>query len=552
MKKVFYFLAVLGIFYSCSERHVARQPEKQVTVVPSSENKEMMKKIRQYAVVKLTTDTSLLSDKEKQMIPLLIEAADLMNDVFWQEAYGDKQELMNKIKDSLTRVYAEINYGPWDRLDGNKPFVPGVGPKPKGANFYPKDMTVEEFEKANLPDKTSLYTLLRRDEKGNLITVPYHKAFEKQHKKAAELLQRAAGLAEDEGFKKYLLARADALLTDNYRPSDMLWMDMKNNHIDLVIGPIETYEDQLFGYKASHEGFVLVKDLDWSKKLQKYISLLPELQRGLPVDARYKKEKPGANSDLNAYDAIYYAGDANAGAKTIAINLPNDEEVQLKKGSRRLQLKNVMKAKFDKILVPIADELITPSQRQHIKFDAFFANTMFHEVAHGLGIKNTITGKGPVRTALKDLYSTVEEGKADILGLYMIFKLKDKGLVDLDEKDYMTTFMAGIFRSIRFGASSAHGRANLVRFNFFKERGAFVRQPDGTYAVDYAKMKDAVNELSRIILTLQGDGDYEATKKFWEKYGKTDATLQADLNKINSAGIPVDIIFEQGTEVLGL
>jgi len=552
MKNWSFIFVVFLLAGACGQRNIARKPERQVTVQNPDQNKEIEMKIKQYAEVELTTDTALLSENEKKLIPLLMEAADLMDEVFWQEAWGDKDSLMKMIDDPLVRRYAEINYGPWDRLDGNKPFVPGIGPKPKGANFYPHDMTVEEFEKADLPDKTSLYTLLRRNEEGKLITVPYHVAFREQHQKAAELLKQAAALAEDEGFRKYLLARADALLTDNYRPSDMLWMDMKNNHIDLVIGPIETYEDQLFGYKAAHEAFVLVKDMDWSKRLQKYIAMLPELQRSLPVDAAYKQENPGSRSDLNAYDAIYYAGDANAGAKTIAINLPNDEEVQLKKGSRRLQLKNVMRAKFDKILVPIAGELITPSQRDHVKFDAFFENIMFHEVAHGLGIKNTINGKGPVRTALKDVYSTLEEGKADILGLYMIFQLKDKGMVDLDEKDYMTTFMAGIFRSIRFGASSAHGKANLVRFNFFKEKGAFNRLPDGTYEVDYDKMKDAVNELSRIILVLQGDGDYEGAKAFIERYGKMDETLQSDLNRVNQAGIPVDIVFKQGREVLGL
>jgi len=537
---------------SCAERQVPRPPLKQSGGEIKNSLSDMEKKIRQYAVVELTTDTSLLSDEEKRIIPLLIEAASRMDEVFWQEAYGDKEELMRRINDSLTRQYAEINYGPWDRLDGNKPFVPGVGPKPKGANFYPHDMTAEEFEKAPLPDKKSLYTLLRRNAAGELIAVPYHRAFEKQHREAAELLQQAAALTSDNEFKTYLSARAKALLTDDYRPSDMVWMDMKNNHLDLVIGPIETYEDQLFGYKASHEAFVLVKDMNWSKRLRKYISLLPELQESLPVEPAYKKEKPGSRSDLNAYDAVYYAGDANAGAKTIAINLPNDEVVQLEKGSRRLQLKNVMRAKFDKILLPISEVLIAPDQRNRIKFDAFFANTMFHEVAHGLGIKNTLNGAGPVRTALKDLYSTVEEGKADILGLYMIFRLKDKGLLDLDEEDYMTTFMAGIFRSIRFGASSAHGKANLVRFNFFKEKGAFRRRPDGTYEVNYPAMKEAVTELSRIILHLQGDGDYEKTARFWEKYGNVGDTLQADLNRINTSGIPVDIIFKQGREILGL
>ncbi len=555
MKKIFLVPLVLTILLVSCRENTPRKPKKQVhteTEKLSPKEREMKQKVEQYADFKLTTDLSRLSENRKKMIPLLMEAARQTDAVFWQQTYGEKDSLRKLVHDPYTWQYVEINYGPWDRMDENKPFVEGVGPKPKGANFYPHDMTKEEFEKAPLKDKKSLYTLLRRNEKGELYTVPYHEAYKKQHEKMALLLEKAAELAEDPGFKKYLIARAKALRTDDYRKSDMLWMDMKNNVLDIVIGPIETYEDQLFGYKAAHEAYVLVKDLDWSKKLKKYVALLPEMQRNLPVDARYKKEKPGARSDLGAYDAIYYAGEANMGGKTIAINLPNDEVVQLKKGSRRLQLKNVMRAKFEKILVPISQILIVPGQRNHITFDAFFANTMFHEVAHGLGIKNTITGKGTVREALQDLASALEEGKADILGLYFVDRLNEKGMLENDIKDNMTTFLASIFRSIRFGAHEAHGLANLIRFNYFKEKGAFTRNEKGEYAVNYDKMKQAMEDLSRDILVLQGNGDYDAVKKFVEKYGVTDDTLKKDLEKINRAGIPVDIKFIQGEKVLGL
>ena len=269
---------------------------------------------------------------------------------------------------------------------------------------------------------------------------------------------------------------------------------MKDNTIEVVIGPIETYEDQLFGFKAAHECFILVKDQEWSGRLARFAELLPALQRNLPVEDRYKAETPGTDSDLNAYDAVYYAGDANAGSKTIAINLPNDEEVQLQKGTRRLQLKNAMRAKFDKILIPLAEELIAADQRQHIKFDSFFQNTMFHEVAHGLGIKQTLTGNGTVRKTLEEQASSFEEGKADVLGLFMVTQLKEMGeLPDTELMDSFVTFIASMFRSIRFGASSAHGRANLMRFGFFEEKGAFARNPDGTYRIDFEKMTDAVN-----------------------------------------------------------
>lgn len=348
------------------------------------------------------------------------------------------------------------------------------------------------------------------------------------------------------------MLRAAALRNDDYQPSDFAWMDVKNNDLDLVIGPIENYEDQLFGYRTAHEAYVLLKDRSWSERLQKYASLLPELQKGLPVASDYKAEAPGSDADLAAYDVLFYAGDCNAGSKTIAINLPNDEEVQLKKGSRRLQLKNAMRAKFDKILLPISEVLIDESQREFITFNAFFNNTMFHEVAHGLGIKNTINGKGSVREALKAHYSALEEGKADILGLYMVNELIKSGELDADIRSHMVTFMAGIFRSVRFGASSAHGVANMLRFNYFLAAGAFTKTAEGTFKVDFDKMELAIASLSDKILKLQGDGNFEATAKWVAEEGVIKADLQAQLDKLKAAGIPVDVVFEQGEAVLGL
>lgn len=511
------------------------------------------KRLEKYVPVRLSADLSALSEQEKRMIPLLIDASKIMDELFWYEAYGRRDSLLNTLNDEEAKKFIQINYGPWDRLANNESFLAGVGPKPEGANFYPVDMSKEEFEQATLADKKSEYTFLRRNTDGKLITVPYHLQFKEQIARAADLLNQAATLASDPGLNKYLNLRAEALLTDKYQASDMAWMDMKNNTLDVVIGPIETYEDKLFGYKAAHEAYVLIKDHEWSKRLAKYASFLPELQRGIPVKEAYKKEMPGADADLNAYDVVYYAGDCNAGSKTIAINLPNDEEVQLKKGTRRLQLKNAMQAKFDKIMIPIANTLIAEDQRKFINFDAFFANTMFHEVAHGLGIKNTINGKGTVRDALKEHASALEEGKADILGLYMITQLHKKGELSGDIKDYYTTFMAGIFRSIRFGAASAHGRANMIRFSFFQEKGAFERDAaTGTYRVNFDKMQQAMNELSEMILTLQGDGDYQGVTSLVSKQGNIDVQLQADLDRLQEASIPVDVVFEQGIDVLGL
>jgi len=520
--------------------------------------KKAQELLSKYTTVRLEYDLDQLSKKQRRMIPILLEAADAMDRIFWKEAYGDKETLLESIDDPALRRFAEINYGPWDRLHGDEPFLPEVGPKPEGANFYPADMTKDEFEQKVADSNeagtalTSQYTLVRRAPDGGLYAIPYHEAFSDDIAVAVEKLRAAAELAEEPGLRNYLEMRAQALLTDDYQPSDFAWMDMKNNQIEVVIGPIETYEDRLFGYKAAHECFLLVKDLEWSRRLAQYTSLLPGLQRGLPVPDRYKQEEPGSESELNAYDVLYYAGDCNAGSKTIAINLPNDEEVQLRKGARRLQLKNAMRAKFERILVPIAELLIADDQRQHIDFNAFFNNGMFHEVAHGLGIKNTLTGKGTVREAMKDQASSFEEGKADILGLYMIVQLvRDGELENVELRDNYVTFMAGIFRSIRFGSSTAHGRANLMRFNFFKESGAFSRDPiTQRYRVNFEKMEEAMDALAAQILTLQGDGDYEGAQSMWRLYGKVGEQLQADLDRLAAAGIPTDVVFEQGMSVL--
>ena len=511
-------------------------------------------RLARYAMVRLTSDLSHLSDADRRVVRLLIEAAEPMHEAFWMQAWGSRDSLMSMIEDPAVRRYAEINVGPWDRLDGNEPFVEGVGPKPAGANFYPSDVTKQEFDAAAVSDPSlrSQYTMVRRGRNGGLEAVPYREFFADQHEVAATKLREAAALASDPGLARYLELRAEALLTDEYQPSDLAWMDMKDNAVDVVIGPIESYEDQLNGLKTSHEAFVLVKDLDWSERLQRYAAFLPDLQRGLPVPEELKAETPGSEADLGAYDVVYVAGDANAGSKTIAINLPNDEEVQLAKGTRRIQLKNAMRAKFEEILVPIAEVLIAEEQRQHVTFDAFFANTMFHEVAHGLGIKNVVGGERTVREALAEHYSAMEEGKADVLGLYMVTQLRERAAIPegVIEDNYVT-FLASIFRSVRFGASSAHGRANMVRFNYFREQGAFTRDPDeGTYRVDFEGMRRAMDGLSEMILVLQGRGDYDGAGRLLAERGTVDADLQADLDRLAELGIPVDIVYEQGAAVL--
>ena len=509
--------------------------------------------LAKFTTVKLVADTASLTRNERRMLPLLVDAAREMHDVFWVQVVGPRDSVLSSIKDPAARRLAEVMVGPWNRLEDNAPFVPGVGPKPPGVNFYPRDMTKAEFERevagggARADSLKSWYTMIRRDPSGRLSIIPYSRFFAASNQRAAAKVRAAAALAEDPGLRRYLTLLATALVTDSYRPSDMAWMDMKRNRLDVVLGPIEHYEDELFGYKTAAESFVLVKDLAWSRRLAKYATMLPALQRGIPVPDAYKRERPGTDADLNAYDVVYVSGQANAGVKTIAINLPNDEVVQLRKGARRLQLKNAVRAKFDRILVPIAQELIATDQLPRVTFDAFFENVMFHEVAHGLGIKNTLDGKATVRAALKERYNALEEGKADILGLYMLRQLNAQGEMGKESiEDNYVTFLASLFRSVRFGASDAHGRANVVAFNFLERQGAFRREADGKYRVDFAKMRAASDSLSRRILVLQGDGDYAGVGALNSEFGAIGPTLRGDLDRLGAKSIPVDVLFDQG------
>jgi hypothetical protein len=511
-------------------------------------------RLAKYATVRLTTDLAGVSPEDQRVLGHFINAAEHINAIYWRQVYGDPKPLLDGITDPDLKRLVDINFGPWDRIDANAPFVAGVGPKPAGAQFYPADMTKEEFEAFDDPKKTGLYSLVRRDAAGKLTLVPYSQAYADELRPIAEELRSAAAITTDAKLKQYLDKRATALETDDYQPSDFAWMEMKQNRVDLVIGPIETYEDQLFGYRAAFEAYVLVKDMQWSERLARFAKLLPEMQRELPVPAAYKKEPAGSDSDLNAYDVVYVAGDSNAGTKTIAINLPNDEEVGLKSGTRRLQLKNAIQAKFEATLLPIAQELIAKDQLANVNPDAFFDNVMFHEVAHGLGIKNTINGKGTVRAALKEVHGALEECKADILGLYLVTKLLEKKeLKDTTLLDHYVTFVAGIVRSVRWGATNAHSRANMIEFNYFQEHGAFTRDAaTGTYRVDVPKMSQAVASLAARLIKLQGDGDYAAAAKVVAEEGAMRPGLQADLDRLTTKSIPVDVVFEQGRQVIGL
>ena len=552
-------LAALGCQIEAAEPAVSPTATTDGLATLTPEDSLIRDRLAQYATVRLEADLSGLSDSTRRALPHLIAAVRAMDGVFWQQAYGDRDSLLTGLSEPAQR-YARVNYGPWDRLDGDVPFLPSVGPKPAGANLYPPDLTREELLRvADLyPDRglTGRYTLVRRTERGGLEGVPYHVAFADAHGRAAAHLRRAADLSADSAFARALRLRADALGTDDYRESDRAWTDVRDSPLDVVVGPVETYEDGLGGVKAAHGGYVLVKDPEWSRRLRRYAALLPALQRGLPVDSVYKAEQPKADVELGVYDVVYVAGEANAGPKAVSVDLPNDEAVRGEEGSRRLQLRNAMRAKFERTLLPITDVLIAEDQRDLVTFDAFFGNAVFHEVAHGLGVRNTVGGAGTVREALGDRADAVGEATADVLGLYLAERLVERGEWDgatLDE--HYVTFVASVFRTVRFGAAGARGRANLVRFNVLRERGAVVPEatPEGEFwRVVPERMGPAVEALARRLLTLQGDGDYDVADRFVRQYGRVSAPLASSLARVAAAGVPVDVVYEQGPAVLGL
>ena len=516
-----------------------------VAACGQTQESDVKEKVESYAIVEVESPLyDALSENDKKIVGLFRQAAEIMDGLFWKQTFGDKSE-MEALTDEYAKAYAMINYGPWDHLDNNAPFIEGYGEKPLGCQYYPQDMTMEEWDAFQDPDKLSLYTVIRRDENGALKTVWYRDEYKEELEKVCSLLEEAAALTENEGMRTYLTERVKAFRTDDYLSSDMAWMDMKDCNMDLVIGPIENYDDHLFEAKAAYECFILLKDEVRSANLAKYVALLPTLQTTLPCPDEYKTFVPGTSSDLNVYDAIYYAGDCNAGSKTIAINLPNDERVHAAKGARRLQLYNSMMAKFDKIMAPIGEILVTPEQQKYLSADAFFWNVTFHEVAHGLGVKQTVNGKGTVDEAMGSEKTTWEEAKADILGLFMVSSLIDMGEIsDITKEESIATFIAGIVRSVRFGHASSHGKANMMCYNYMEEHGAFSRDAEGRYVIDFEKAPEVINGWAALILETQATGNFEFAQKYSSEHAAIKDALAADIEKVNGAGIPRDIVFE--------
>src|SRR6266404_443465 len=517
-------------------------------------------KIRQFAPTELSADTSHLSEKDRKALDKLIEAARLLDPLFLRQVWSGNEALWKKLESDTSHEgrerlhYFMINKGPWSRNEKNEPFIDGVPhEKPPQAGFYPDDMTKDEFNAwvsgLSEQDKlraTGFFTVIRRGPDGKLKIVPYHEEYREFLEPAAKLLREAAELTTNQTLKNFLTKRADAFMSDDYYASDVAWMDL-DAPIDVTIGPYETYEDELFGYKAAFEAFITLRDEAESTKLVKFSGYLQELENNLPIDPRYRNPKLGAASPIRVVDNVFCSGDGNRGVQTAAYNLPNDEQVVKEKGSKRVMLKNVQEAKFKQVLVPISKVLVDPSQQSQISFDAFFTHILAHELMHGLGPHNIKVGnRGTnVRKELKELYSTIEEAKADITGLWALQYLIDKGSVDpAMERDLYTTYLTSSFRSVRFGVNEAHGKGQAIQFNYLLDEGAIkLNEAAGTYSIDTSKIKAAVRKLTTEILTIEAEGSYEKAKAMLDKYGLIRPAMQKALDKLSGVPVGIEPIF---------
>jgi len=521
---------------------------------------ELAKKISRFAPTTLTANTASLSAGDRKALNKIIEAARLLDPLFLRQVWSGNDELHKKLEADKSAVgrqrlhYFLINDGPWSRLDENEPFIEGVPhQKPPHANFYPDDITKDEFNSwlGGLPDSekekaTGYFYTIRRDAGGKLMSVPYNEEYREFLEPAAKLLREAAALTTNQTLKDFLSKRADAFSSNDYYASDVAWMDLKGP-IDVTIGPYETYEDELFGYKAAFEAYVTLTDAAESAKLQKFSQHLQELENNLPLDARYRNPKLGASSPMRVVNEVFASGEGNNGVQTAAFNLPNDERVVKEKGSARIMLKNVQDAKFNKVLVPITRVVLTPVQQRAVAFDSFFTHILMHELMHGLGPHNiSVNGQATtVRLQLKELYSSIEEAKADVTGLWALQYLIDKGVIGKQmQRTLYTTYLASMFRSVRFGLTESHARGVAMQFNYFTDEGA-IKFDERTrkFSIDNGKIRDAVRKLTHDLLTIEAEGSYDKAKAMLEKYSVIRPAMQGALDRLNNVPVDIEPIF---------
>jgi len=512
-------------------------------------------KTRRFAPTVMTANTTRLSANDRKALQKIIAAAKLYDSLYLRQIWSGNESLLKKLEADKTmlgrlrRHYFKINQGPWSQLDENEPFITGVPRRPPGANFYPEDMTKDEFnswldtlsadEKAKA---TGYFYTIRRDGSGKLKTVPYSEEYRDVLEPAAKLLREAAALTTNATLKNFLEKRAAAFLSNDYYDSDVAWMDL-DSPIDLTMGPYETYEDEVFGYKAAFEAYVTLRDEAESEKLKQFSSYLQELEDHLPLDAKYRNPKLGAASPIRVVNEVFSAGEGNSGVQTAAFNLPNDERVVKEKGSKRIMLKNVQDAKFNKTLIPISRVVLTPADQQKLSFESFFTHILTHELMHGLGPHNiNVNGQATtVRLQLKELYSAIEEAKADVTGLWALQYLIDKGVIDKSmQRTLYTTYLASMFRSVRFGINEAHGRGVAMQFNYFTDEGAIIyNERTRKFSIDETKIRDAVRKLTSELLTLEAGGSYDKARAILVKYAVIRPAMRSALDSLKD--VPVDI-----------
>lgn len=542
---VYLGLIIMGLFISCQNN-----PQTQF----NSERAQMLEeKLDRFVETRITYDHSLLDEHQMNVVQHLYNAAVITDSLFLEQVYGKNPEIKAELQERddregrLTLELFNIMYGPFDRLEEDKPFY-GDKEKPAGANYYPADMTREDFNQwlADHPGDeerfTSEYTVIRRNGDG-LVAIPYSEFYNDRLQLAAEELRKAAGFAENPTLKKYLNTRAEAFLSNDYYESDMAWMDLDNHTIEVVIGPYEVYEDKLFNYKAAFETFITIRDPEESEKVARFASYLVDMERHLPIPEEYKTFDRGLESPIVVAQELFSAGDTKAGVQTLAFNLPNDERVRRAKGSKKVMLKNVNEAKFEKILMPIAGKVLDEDQLDQVTFDAFFNHVLMHEMSHGIG-PGYISVNGEeteVREALKETYSTIEECKADILGMYNNVYMIEKGeFPEGFEQETWTTFLAGTFRSIRFGIEEAHGAGNAIIYNYLLDHGGYEYDPNNSRVkVNTANIARVLEDLANKVLMIQAGGDYEAAKELIAEYGIKSESMTALIGKLGD--IPVDI-----------
>ncbi len=521
---------------------------------------ELARKIARFAPTTLTADTSKLTPKDRQALEKIIAAAKLLDPLFLRQVWSGNEALEKKLQADTTPAgkqrlhYFYINDGPWSRLDSNEPFIEGVPhEKPPYANYYPEDMTKDEFNSwlATLSDAdkqkaTGFFHLIRRGPDKKLTLVPYSLAYKEYLPPAAALLREAAALTTNASLKNFLTKRADAFLSDDYYESDVAWMEL-DSPIDLTIGPYETYEDELFSYKAAFEAYVTLRDDAETAKLTKFSGHLQELENNLPIDPKYRNPKLGAASPIRVVNEIFGSGEGNSGVQTAAFNLPNDERVVKEKGSKRVMLKNVQDAKFNKTLIPISRVVLEPAEQSALAFDSFFTHILCHELMHGLGPHNiTVNGQETtVRKQLKELYSAIEEAKADMTGLWALQYMIDRGIIEKSmERTLYTTYLASMFRSVRFGITEAHGRGVALQFNYLTDEGAIkFSEAKGTFSVDHAKIKDSVRKLTHELLMVEAEGNYAGAKAMLDKYAIIRPPMQQALDRLKEVPVDIEPIF---------